>query len=583
MEDVLELDTIFRPNPQLLPSRQSRALHVSAPPASAPTVLAPTVSDSFPNVTKKEQSCGNCKSRGFRGMGHTDATCFQPGGGMEGRREEYMKNKGRIHAMFAECLENAYASHESSLTPDISSPPASPPYPSTLNDDLLLPPIANLCITSESFPANSDLRHELYILCDSKFPNHFAFTSTTLQPAALLSMAHQFNALLDSGCTHHIVRDRMFFRNYVSKSIAVGTANCGSLETLGSGDVEFRYPFRDRHVIFTLHGCLHAPTAPINLLSVGALVERGMACLFSPGGITKVSYPADHSKLPGFSFSATVTNRLSFLKLDFLSPSLSTAPQATAFPALAEPVPVSSLYSFPRVKLDSMLWHRRFGHIGMDATRAALTKDYVTGIQLDGSFIRDYCISCIVGKSPQKSYPLRGHRASKIGELLHMDLCGPFPVQAPRGEKYFFNILDDKSNWGFTFGLRLKSDAFSFYRSTEAFLERSNGASVLTVRCGGELELTAGQMGDHFSSKGIVVQRTVPYAHEQNGKSERYIRTIEEGSQALLADSGLPTSFWLDAVLTRQYLINRLPTSTLSNNLTPFELIMGVRLLRSYP
>ena len=137
----------------------------------------------------------------------------------------------------------------------------------------------------------------------------------------------------------------------------------------------------------------------------------------------------------------------------------------------------------------------------MDATRAALTKDYVTGVQLDGSFLRNYCISCIVGKSPQKSYPFRGNRASAVGELLHMDLCGPFPVQAPREEKYFFNILDDRSNWGFTFGLRLKSDAFSHYRATEAFLERSSDVVIKTIRCGGELELTAGTMGAHFLSK----------------------------------------------------------------------------------
>lgn len=154
-----------------------------------------------------------------------------------------------------------------------------------------------------------------------------------------------------------------------------------------------------------------------------------------------------------------------------------------------------------------------------------------------------------------------------------MDICGPYPVQAPRGEKYFFNILDDKSNWGFTFGLKLKSDAFSCYLSMEAFLECSYGIVVLTIRCSGEVELTAGRMGEHLASKGIVVQRTVAYAHQQNGKSECYIRTIEEGGQALLADSGLPMSFWLDAVLTRQYLINRLPTSTLSENVTPFEVL----------
>jgi hypothetical protein len=88
----------------------------------------------------------------------------------------------------------------------------------------------------------------------------------------------------------------------------VGTANCGSLEALGTGDVKFWYPFGDRQVTFTLRGCLYAPGAPISLLSVGALVERGMSCVFSPGGIMVVSYPRDHAKLSGFAFLAAVVN-----------------------------------------------------------------------------------------------------------------------------------------------------------------------------------------------------------------------------------------------------------------------------------
>lgn len=47
---------------------------------------------------------------------------------------------------------------------------------------------------------------------------------------------------------------------------------------------------------------------------------------------------------------------------------------------------------------------------------------------------------------------------------------------------------------------------------------------------------------------------------------------MEEGGQTLLADSGLPMSFWLDAVLTSQYLCNCLPTSTLPANVTPYEM-----------
>ena len=140
-----------------------------------------------------------------------------------------------------------------------------------------------------------------------------------------------------------------------------------------------------------------------------------MSCIFSPSSITKVSYPEDHHKLPGFVFSATVKNHLSFLKLNFLPPVALLIP--SAFPALAVVPPVASTVSstvpapsnslavsspalsFPCMKLDSMLWHHCFGHIRMDTTQAALTKNYVTGVRLDGSFIQEYCNSCIVGKS----------------------------------------------------------------------------------------------------------------------------------------------------------------------------------------
>ena len=153
-----------------------------------------------------------------------------------------------------------------------------------------------------------------------------SFAPVDFQSAAMVSMVSQYNTLFDARCTHHIVRDRHLFHSYAEKSFSMDTANCGSLKVLGIGDVEFRCPFRDRHVVFTLRGCLYAPDAPINLLSVGTLVERGMSCLFSSGGLAKVFYPQNHVKLPGFTFSPFITNHLSFLKLvfhppvDFVSP-----------------------------------------------------------------------------------------------------------------------------------------------------------------------------------------------------------------------------------------------------------------------
>ena len=79
-------------------------------------------------------------------------------------------------------------------------------------------------------------------------------------------------------------------------------------------------------------------------------------------------------------------------------------------------------------------------------------------------------MACIVDKSPQHSYSNNGHRALAIGELFHMDLCGPYPMQTLDGKQHFFVILDNHSNFGFIHLLCLKSEAFLAYCRTKAFL-----------------------------------------------------------------------------------------------------------------
>ena len=284
---------------------QSQTVCPSRPPppgvSSAPVLPAlPLVAAEPPRASKKEQICNNCKSHGLCAVGHTDGTCFQPGGGMEGCREEYFNNKGHIHAMFAECLENAFLVPDSSLPPALPSNPTTPVLSPALNNDLVIPSFANLSVAT--FMPNTDLREDAYIHCDLRQPPQLALASIDFNSAALVSLVNLYNALLNSGCTHHIIRDRTLFQSYAAQTISVGTANCGSLEALGNGDVEFRHPYGEQHITFTLRGCLYTPSAPINLLSVGALTERGMSCLFSPGGVTKKFYPEDHPQIPGISF-----------------------------------------------------------------------------------------------------------------------------------------------------------------------------------------------------------------------------------------------------------------------------------------
>jgi hypothetical protein len=119
------------------------------------------------------------------------------------------------------------------------------------------------------------------------------------------------------------------------------------------------------------------------------------------------------------------------------------------------------------------------------------------------------------------------------------------------------------SNFGSIALLVTKDEAYQAWRKTEASWTLKSGNPIWIVHLDGFKEFTQGPMLKHMASKEIDVQITALYAHSQNGKIERYIRTIEDGIQTLLANSKLPLLFWGDVALTFIHLCNRLATSML--------------------
>jgi len=158
-----------------------------------------------------------------------------------------------------------------------------------------------------------------------------------------------------------------------------------------------------------------------------------------------------------------------------------------------------------------------------------------------------------------------------------MDTCGPFPTPTPRKENYFNIILDDVSNFGAVSLLVMKDGIYYAWKRVEASWELATGRRIKVARLDGAKEFIQGRLSQHMTEKGITVQVTAPYPQAQAGKAERYVRTVEDGIQTLLADAGLPPSFWGDAALTYVYLRNRLPTSTLPNDTTPHEVMKGTK------
>lgn len=533
IENNVQRLCILNPNPRRSQPTTTSSSSPSVQPVPPATEGTPATASQVPCSVRPatRPNCSNCGQDG-----HTFPTCFQPGGAMEGRREEYLASRvPKPIAHIAE-VEESHTDVE-----DVT----------IITDDNNL----NTEFAAMSLPNTNDILFSTYVLA--------SFSEILLEPLALNSISQAYNTALDSACTNHIFRNRDLFHTYIVEgAVPVKTANCGFLTTLGIGDVKIRLTIGDKNVVWTLTNCLHAPDVPINLISVGALQEHHMSVAFSFCKTT-ISFPQDHPQLSGLSFDAFVTRHLSLLNFNFIQP----------------PILPVALHLFPISQNSPEIWHHRFGHLGHEASKSVITGDYATGITKPSTPypLTSKCIPCLIGKSPQAPYSHNAKRASSVGDLIHIDTCGPFPTLTPRKQAYFSIFLDDASNYGVTTLLSNKTDVFPAWKKVEASWELLSGNHIKAVRLDGAKEFTQGALANHLLSHGIVMQVTAPYAHAQAGKAERYVRTIEDGVQTLLADAKLPLSFWGDAALTTQYLRNRLPTSTLPLNTTPYEVMHGTK------
>ena len=92
----------------------------------------------------------------------------------------------------------------------------------------------------------------------------------------------------------------------------------------------------------------------------------------------------------------------------------------------------SSNYDIKR-KLTNELWHKHLGHISNQRIQRLVSE----GI-LDPLDFLDFqvCIECIKGKQTN----MRKKNANRCGdvlELIHTDICGPFPTPSWNGQQYF--------------------------------------------------------------------------------------------------------------------------------------------------
>ena len=122
--------------------------------------------------------------------------------------------------------------------------------------------------------------------------------------------------------------------------------------------------------------------------------------------------------------------------------------------------------------------------------------------------------------------------------------------------------------------MKEKSEAFERIKDYVSLVENQLGRSPKFLRFDSGSEYINDKVRSFCASKGIEIQFTAPYSHEQHGIAERFNRTLIELARSMLIAKGLPIRLWAEAVQHAAYIRNRVRTRAL-NDATPEEAWTG--------
>lgn len=381
-----------------------------------------------------------------------------------------------------------------------------------------------------------------------------------IQASAVEATGAEDNFVFDTAASHHFVNDISLLESFTplnEEKIALAIDNV-SFPIKGKGVMRLKFGPR----IVKFNDVLYVPNLRRNLIS-GPKLDITGACFKGQGGLVK----AKDSKGEEL-FTAKLKRGIYVLN----PKPVSKSKKSVSFEASSAQLS------------DVALWHRRFGHVYQPLLKRTSQLGCVRGLPRL-KFEKHFCEICKLNKHkhvPFKS--LQEIRSKRPLDLLHVDTWGPTRTEGRKGERYYLSIVDDYSRRAAIYPLVSKYDV---YNTLKLHIERAEtylNSKVKAIRSDNGTEFKNRAVTDFLDSKGIKHELTNIYSPQQNGVAERLNQTALNATRAILDDSGLPLSFWPEAIMYFAYTWNRCVHTNM--NQTPFQRYTGkppsVRHLRPF-
>lgn len=358
-----------------------------------------------------------------------------------------------------------------------------------------------------------------------------------------LTAVSQPGWIIDSGATCHIVNDKSFFSSFDEnhrENVNVANGETVKAEGRGSGVV---CVINDDKVesFIKLTDVLFVPSIESNLVSVRRLTEIGYELNFKEK-ICEI-------KLKGRNLAvADASTNLYKLR----------QPNKKALAAITHHNNNCIHY-----------WHRVLGHRDPEVVKSLDSQLLVSGVKLVNCGVKCYCEVCLLGKMTRLPFPRSEIRTKQPLDLVHTDVCGPMQTVSPSGKRYMVTFIDDFSRYTVVYLLTHKSEVFGKMKEYIEMVKTKFSRKVKVFRSDRGGEYIGNEVTTYLKKEGIQVQYTAAYTPEQNGVAERKNRTLIEMARCMLLDADLGYRFWAEAVMTANYIQNRLPTRPIQ--VTPYE------------
>ena len=149
-------------------------------------------------------------------------------------------------------------------------------------------------------------------------------------------------------------------------------------------------------------------------------------------------------------------------------------------------------------ELDS--WHFRLVHLSFDKMK------YID-LPCNSKRTQTICTVCPKARLHRQPFPLSNTRASRIFELIHVDIWGAYRCSTYDGYRYFLTIVDDYLRATWVHLMSSKSNAFPLLQSFIALVETQFGTPVQNIRSDNGMEFQDTTALQFYPNKGIIHQK----------------------------------------------------------------------------